>query len=181
MTTQPETQDHQIVNGLDITAVKEALATVAAAPGASRAPKTSRVRWLGGFKIKALVRNHEFVVDEPATFTAEDTAPNAMEYVLGALGACFITGFVLNASKQGIAIRNLEVTLDADQNNVFTFFGLSDEGHPGFEHIKAKLYVQADADEATLQAVWDYTIQTSPVVNSLTRVVTIQPEIAVFP
>jgi hypothetical protein len=41
--------------------------------------------------------------------------------------------------------------------------------------------VQADADEATLQEVWQHTLRTSPVGNSLTRVVDIEAELAVFP
>ena len=102
-----------------------------------------------------------------------------MEYVLGALGACLSTGFVLNATRQGISIINLEVALDSTQDNVFTFFGLSDEGHPGFMEVRAKLYVQADADEATLQKIWEQSVATSPVGNSLARNVTITPEISV--
>ena len=67
-----------------------------------------------------------------------------MEYVLGALGACLATGFVLNASRQGIEIYDMEVVLDASQDNVFTFLGLGGEGHSGFDGIKAKLFVKSD-------------------------------------
>ncbi|MBI3977850.1 MAG: OsmC family protein [Chloroflexi bacterium] len=168
-----------VLNGLKPQEIAEALQTVAAQPGAGRAPKTSRVRWQGGFKLKALVRNHTFVVDEPPHLKGDDEAPNAMEYVLGALGACYATGFVLTATMRGIEIYNLEVTLESTQNNVLTFFGLANEGHSGFDAIRAKLFVQADADAATLGAIWEQTIATSPVGNSLTRTVTIKPELAV--
>jgi uncharacterized OsmC-like protein len=174
----------EIVNGIDVPALREALATVGANEGARKAPKTSRIRWNGdGFKLKALVRNHTFVIDEPSHLSGEDTAPNAMDYVLGALGACYATGFLLNATLQGLDIYNLEVTVDAEQDNVFTFLGLAepDDGHSGFSRIRAKLFVQSAADPETLEAVWRQTLTTSPVGNSLLRAVRIEPELAVLP
>ncbi|MGH2522382.1 MAG: OsmC family protein [Anaerolineales bacterium] len=176
-------EEKKIINGIDVDAFQEALQIVGANPGASHAPKASRVRWMEGLKFKAFVRNHSFIVDEPAHLTGEDTSPNSVEYVLGAYGACLATGFVMNASKRGIAIRNLEVSLESTQDNVFTFLGLAPptEGHPGFDEIKAKLYVQADADEAAVREIWEHTIQTSPVHNILTRSATIKPEVDVIP
>ena len=176
-------QDNQLVNGIDLEAFQSALEVVGSQPAAKHAPKASRVRWMNGLKFKAMVRNHTFIVDEPAHLTGEDTSPNSVEYVLGAYGACLATGFVMNASKQGITIRNLEVSLQSTQNNVFTFLGLepSTNGHPGFDEITAKLFVQANADEVTLRQIWAHTITTSPVHNILTRNATIKPEVDVIP
>ena len=169
----------QTINGLDVTGFEEAVRLVAQQDGAKRAPKKSRIRWQGGFKFNCLVRNHTFLVDEPAHLTGEDDAPNSMEYVLGALGACLATGFVLLASKQGIAVRNMEVVLDSTQENVFTFLGLGGDGHSGFDEITAKLYVRADAPEETLRRLWEETITASPVGNSLTHPVPIRAELDV--
>lgn len=175
------TDEHKILNGIDVDEFDDALRQVAAQPAAARAPKTSRVRWMGGMKLKVGVRNHSFVVDEPPHLKGDDTAPNAVEYVLGAYGACLATGFILNATKRGIEIRNLEIALDSTQDNAFSFLGINDDGHSGMDNVRAKLYIQADADEATLLDVWDHTLRTSPVGNSLTRIVNVTPEIAVFP
>jgi uncharacterized OsmC-like protein len=169
------------INGLDIEETREAIATVGAQPENSNAPKKSRCKWLTGLKFKTYVRNHVFLVDEPAHLAGEDESPNSMEYVLGAYAACLATGFVLNASQKGIDIHNLEVAVDSTQNNVFTFLGLSKEGHPGFDTINAKLFVQADGDEKTLMEIWDQTVETSPVHNSLARTVTIKPEVEIIP
>lgn len=168
------------LNGIDVEVMQAALAEVAAQPAASRAPKNARVRWLNATKFKAFVRNHDFIVDEPTHLAGDDESPNSMEYVLGAYGACLATGFVLNATKQGIAIYNMEVVLESTQDNVFTFFGLEDTGHSGFDTINAKLYVQADADETTVREIWDQTVKTSPVGNSLTKNVTVNTEVGVI-
>jgi len=155
------------------------LESVRGTPGAHKGPKSARVRWLEGLKLRAYARDHTFEVDEPAHLTGEDSAPNAMEYVLGALGACYLTGFVLNASLKGIELYNAEVVLNSTQDNVFNFLGLSDQPHPGFDDVIAKLYVQADADSATLQEIWDRTVKTSPVGNSLERPVPIKAELVI--
>ncbi len=170
------------LNGLDIAAMQEAFEAVRTADGARKGRKSSRVRWRGGFKLRAHIRNHTFEVDEPSHLTGEDLAPNAVEYVLGALGACYLTGFVLNASLRGIELYNAEVTLDATQDNVFTFLGLdpADNGHSGFDSITARLYVQADADRAELESIWEQTLKTSPVGNSLSRPVPINAELVVM-
>lgn len=170
-----------MINGLDVEAIETALVAVAE-NGLRTAPKASRVRWAGGLKFKAHVRNHTFLVDEPAHLTGEDESPNSMEYVLGAYGACLATGFIWNATQRGIAIRNMEVVLESKQNNAFTFIGIDPEGqgHSGFEEITAKLYVQANADETTIRELWEHTLKTSPVGNSLTRMVTIKPELDIL-
>lgn len=171
-----------LLNGIDVNALEASLAAVGARPEAARAPKISRVRWLDGFKFRIFVRDHAFLVDEPARLSGEDSGPNSVEYVLGAYGACLATGFVLNATRAGVKISNMEVALESTQNNAFTFLGLSprDDGHPGFEEIGVKLYVQADADEATLREIWEQTVATSPVHNSLAREVTIRPELSIL-
>ena len=176
-------QETSKINGLDIEETRKAIKTVSAQPENSRAPKKSRCKWISGLKFKTYVRNHVFLVDEPAHLAGEDESPNSMEYVLGAYGACLATGFVLNASQRGIEIHNLEVAVDSTQNNVFTFLGVAEdgEGHPGFDTIHAKLFVQADADEDTIREIWIQTVNTSPVHNSLTRTVTIEPEVEIIP
>ena len=175
------TGQHTVLNGIDVDEFQEALQEVAKQPQAARAPKAARVRWMDGMKLKVGVRNHTFVVDEPPHLKGDDTAPNAVEYVLGAYGACLATGFILNATRRGIEIRNLEIALDSTQDNAFSFLGINDEGHSGFDRVRAKLYVQADADEGTLMEVWEQTLRTSPVGNTLVRPVEVVPEIAVFP
>jgi uncharacterized OsmC-like protein len=166
-------------NGVDWGRFEEALSIVGAEPKNARAPKSSRVRWLGGLKLKVGVRNHTFLVDEPSHLTGEDEAPNAVEYVLGAYGACLATGLIINASRRNIELHNLELALESTQDNAFSFMGINDEGHSGFDEVKVKLYVQSDADESTLREVWEDTLRTSPVGNSLVRPVKITPELAV--
>ncbi len=60
----------RLVNGLNIAEFEKAVNLVAEQEGARHAPKKSRVRWQGGFKFSAMVRNHTFLVDEPSWWTS---------------------------------------------------------------------------------------------------------------
>lgn len=175
--------EKKLLNGLDVEEIETALKILSSQRERSNAPKASRVRWVSGLQFKAFVRNHVFLVDEPTHLTGADESPNSVEFVLGAYGACLATGFVWNATRRGIAIHNLEVVLDSTQDNAFTFIGIdpADQGHSGIDKIKAKLYVQASADEQTLREIWEHTLKTSPVGNSLTRTVAIEPDIEIIP
>jgi len=169
----------EVVNGIDVNRLREVLREVERNKDAvARISKFSaRVRWLGsGFNFKAYIRDHSFAVSEPQDVGGVDAGPRAIEYILGALGACYATGFVLNATKRGVRVRNLEIALEGEIDNILVFLGLSNQGHPGYRRIIAKAYIDAEADEKTIKEIWEETVRTSPVGNTLTRQVEIIPE-----
>ena len=71
-----------LLNGLDVEALQQLVAQVQSDPEAARALNrwSARVRWLGGFKGRAYIRDHSFLIDEPADLAGKDEAPNAVEY-----------------------------------------------------------------------------------------------------
>lgn len=132
---------------------------------------SARVRWTAGMQAKAFVRNHSFTVGQPASFDAGDAAPSALEHLLAALGGCLAVGFQWRASRKGIAVRNLEVSLKAGADNILVYLGLEESGHPGLRAIEGTLFVDADAEEAVLAELFAETLRRSPVAQSLLRTV----------
>jgi uncharacterized OsmC-like protein len=108
-------------------------------------------------------------VGQPASFDVEDAAPSAVEYVLGALGSCLAMGLQIHASRQGIRIDELEISLGGQIDKIYVFLGIEQEGHSGFRHITGTLYVRADADDAVLQDLWQHTLAVSPMMQTLTH------------
>ena len=127
---------NEILNSLKDPEVKKAVS----------GPWRSRVRWESGFKGKAYTRTHTVELDEPEGLDATDTAASAHEHILSAVGGCMMVGFVLNATKRGIKINDLEIALEGHFDNILKWAGL-DDGNPGYGKINAKVYVSADADE----------------------------------
>lgn len=169
------------LNGLSVPKLQELVELVSKEPEKADVFNkwSARVKWEGGFKSQAYVGNHTFLLDEPSTLAGINAAPNAVEYVLAALGGCYIVGFVLNATKKGIKVNDLEVALEGDLDNILNFFGLSDKGHPGYRDIRAKLFVRTSADRSVVQDIWKTAIATSPVSNTLSRSVNVIPEITI--
>ena len=133
----------------------------------------TRVRWSGGSAAKAYARNHAWEIGQPASFDVQDPAPSAVEYLLSALAGCLAMGFQIHASRQGIAIDDLEITLAGQIDNIYTFLGLETNGHSGFKNISGTVYVRSDADEDVLEEIWRQTVAVSPVANSLVRNVSV--------
>jgi uncharacterized OsmC-like protein/TusA-related sulfurtransferase len=135
---------------------------------------SARVRWTEGMQAKAFIRNHSFTVGQPASFDTRDVAPSAVEYLLAAVGGCLAVGFQWRASRRGIAVRNVEIALQTQADNILVFLDLEEQGHPGMQRIDGRFYVDADGDDDVLQDIWEETLRRSPVTQSLTRQVPVQ-------
>jgi len=172
-----------IVNGVDVEKLKKMLGEIEANKElvVSNSRLSARVAWLGSaFNFKVYARHHFFKVSEPYEVSdSRDEGPKPSEYVLGALGACYAIGFILNATKRGIAIKNLEVLVEGEIDNILVFFGLSDKGHPGFKRITVKAYIDAEAEEDVIRNVWEETVRTSPVGNTIERPVEVKTELKI--
>ena len=138
-------------------------------------PWRTRVRWQGGFRGRAYMRQHTVDMDEPAGLTATDLAASAHEQLLSAMGSCMTVGFVLNATKKGIKIHDLEIAMEGYFDNIRKWAGV-DEGNPGYGSITAKVFVRADADEATLREIWKLAVEGSPVTQSVLRETKVTPQ-----
>ena len=126
--------------------------------------------------VRAYARNHSFDVGQPASFDTVEAAPGAIEYVLGALGACLAQGLRWRASLRGIEIYALEVTLTAKLQDPFVFLGLADEERAGLHGVEGKLFLDCDADEPTLVELWEEVQRRSPILDSLRSPIPVQIE-----
>ena len=175
MTTQEETTT---LNGLHPEALEAVVESLKDANNLKEfsGPWRSRVTWDGGFRAKAHMRTHTIDFDEPAGLDTNDTAASAHELLLSAAGACMTVGFILNATRQGIRVRNFEVAVEGNFDNILKWADLDDSGNPGYGSIRAKAFVQADADEATLRALWEKAVAGSPVTQTISHATPVETD-----
>ncbi|MCK6479628.1 MAG: OsmC family protein [Planctomycetes bacterium] len=128
---------------------------------------TVRTRWTGGMGARAFARNHAIPLGQPASLDTADPAPSAVELLLASLGGCLAVGLQWRLSREGVAVRNLEITLRARSRNLLVFLGAEDEGSPALEGVEGTAWVDADADEDRLRRAFDETLRRSPVARSL--------------
>ena len=68
--------------------------------------------WTGGVRSEITIRHFAPVVmDEPESLGGNDTGPNPMEYVLGALIGCKTVIFAMVAQEHGLAYTDLKFEL----------------------------------------------------------------------
>jgi len=131
-----------------------------------------RARAREGMGARVFARNHGFDVGQPASFDTADSAPSAIEHVLGALAGCLAVGMRWRAVRRGIEVFELEVALRAKLADPLVFLGLSepsDTASAGLAAVEGRLFIDAEADDATLDALWRETLARSPVAASLQR------------
>ena len=130
-------------------------------------PWKSRVVWQDGMRAKAYMRNHVSEMDEPGDLTATDVATSAHEQLLSAMGSCITVGFIVNATKRGVKVHDLEVAVEGYFDNIRKWAGVEDVGNPGYGKISAKAFVRADSDEDTLRDIFRLAVEGSPVTQTV--------------
>jgi uncharacterized OsmC-like protein len=110
------------------------------------------------------------VIDEPPGLLGDDTAPNPSEASLAALGSCLAVGIHANAVARGITIRSLELELEADIN-ITAVWGTGDTSPKpvGFDAVRVKVHLDADAPQAELDELIAHATKWSPVANTFTK------------
>ena len=127
-----------------------------------------------GAKIEDTSRNEPIVLegDEPSVLLGNDHGANAVEAVLHALASCLSVGFVYNAAARGISVESLDFSLEGNID-LHAFLGLSETSRPGYENIKVKYSVKADAPKEKLEELCAYVQKTSPVLDILRNPVSV--------
>ena len=171
------TTTSRTLNDVDLDAVGALVEAIQNDPGKAGTTWKSTVEWRGGFRSAS--RSREFAPaesDEPVALGGEDTAPNPVEQLLGALGNCLAVGYAANATAAGIELKDLRIELEGELD-LHTFLGLTD-GNAGYETIRANVSIDSDADAETLQNLHEKVIATSPVGHTLSRAVPVEVALA---
>jgi uncharacterized OsmC-like protein len=162
---------------------------VKANPDVARFQFRATTEWQGGAQTRTTIqgfhgagaedtsrnRPYELIGDEPPVLLGTNAGPNAVELVLTALASCLSVGFIYNASAQGIRVDNLEFSLEGDLD-LHAFLGLGDRPRAGYENIRVRYRVKADAPREKLEELCRYVQRTSPVVDMLRNPVPVSIE-----
>lgn len=171
MTTTSKT-----LNEVNLQAVRSLVSAIKDDPTTADTVWKATVDWKGGFRSEAKSRDFDPVPsDEPTAVGGDDTAPNPVEQLLGALGNCLAVGYAANASVAGVELKGLRIELEGDLD-LHTFLGLK-EDNAGYETITARVTIQSDTDPDTIRELHDKVVATSPVGNSLQRNVPVSVEL----
>jgi uncharacterized OsmC-like protein len=189
MATTSTLERPEIVNGLDVTALKALVANVA---GDARAGITNwkvSTRWQGqtwsrssveGFAVggRHVTRPFTLDIDEPCELGGGNRFANPQEYLLAALNACMTVGYVAQCALRGITLESLEIETTGDID-LRGFFGLAPDVVPGYESLDYTVRIKGTGTPEQFAEVHAAVIATSPNFHNVSSQIALNPTLVV--
>ena len=183
MTTQ--TKCISVVNGVELNRLTDTIEAVKADPKVASFKFRIENRWIDGGQNRTEVQQfsaggneiqhkNDLVLeaDEPDVLLGTDRAANPVEHLLHALAACVTTSMVYHAAARGIAVEEVESSLEGDLD-LRGFLGLAPSVRKGYQQIRLKLRIKADVTDQELRDLAALGPNFSPVFDSITKGVSI--------
>ena len=178
-----------IVNGIDVDALQAVAAYIAANPakgmvefrvksnwkGQTRSEATVESYTLGGEKID---RKFKMMVDEPFELLGENTAPNPQEYLMTALNACVMVGYVAGAAIRGIRLESLELVTEGALD-LRGFLGIDPTVKPGYDRVRYTVRIKGNGTAEQFREIHETVLKTSPNYFNVTQPVAIDADLVV--
>jgi uncharacterized OsmC-like protein len=154
-------------NGIDVDRLTATIAQIEENPDLARFAFRAHTQWQGGARSRTRVQGFYGAGQEDTSRQQPLVLEgDAVEAVLHALTSCLTVGFIYNAAAQGIKVEALDFDVEGDLD-LHAFLGLSEQVRPGFEGIRVRYRVEANAPREKLVELCDYVQKTSPVVDIL--------------
>ena len=177
----PQAKSMETVNGVNVTELLNNINAAKTTPGVARFKFRIDNEWLNCGHNRSTVesfygaeRDHAhpqpFVLeaDEPPLLLGRDQGANPVEYLLHALAACVTTSMVYHAAAKGIAIEEVESTVEGSLD-LRGFLGVDPKVRKGYENIRMNFRIKADVSPDQLEALCKLGPAFSPVFDCVTR------------
>jgi len=123
-------------------------------------------------------RQFDYQFDEPEIFGGQDGAPNPVEYVLGALGACQAIMYRALSSLKGIHLDKVTVKtkgyLDAQG-----FTGLNQNVRPGYQKIEYETIIESGEHKEKLERLAEQVDLLCPVLDIISNPVEVKGSVTI--
>ena len=153
------TDQHSIVNGVDVTALGDTLDIIGNNPEIGEFQFRNSNKWINGGLNQSTIKgfygagkeddtrskSYVFYADEPPVLLGEANGATPVEYLLHALAGCMTTTMVYHAAYRGMVIEELSSTQEGDID-IRGFTGVSEDVPKGFQEIRVNFRVKTDAD-----------------------------------
>jgi len=155
----------QVDNGVNVEALLGAREALTEPPEAAQFQWRATCKWVNGTHSNSVVQgffglgeeqSHKseftFDADHPEIFASEDNGATPVEYVLVGLASCLTAGVAAVAQHRNIQLRSVAATLEAGMD-VQGILGIDSDVRNGFEGIKVKYNIDADASQEDIEAI----------------------------
>ncbi len=174
--------DNPRTNGVDTATLFATIDAVRAQPEAAQFQFRATNRWVSGTHSRGYVqgffgvgaedtsREEPFVLnaDHPIVLVGGDNGPTPVEYLLHALAACLTAGIGNIASARGVTLYRVESSVEGDID-LQGILGLDDEVRNGFQAVRVRFEVDADASPEVIAKIVTQAVARSAVYDVITN------------
>ena len=184
------TSETPIDNGVNVQALLDARNALTEAPEAAQFTWRASTEWVRGTHSQTNIagfwglggeQNHRstwsFDADHPEVFASEDQGPTPVEFVLVGLASCLTAGVAAVAQNRGIRLNSVKSTVEGDMD-VLGILGADPEVRNGFNHIRVRFDIDADATPEEIAALVAQSQKRSAVFDALTNPTNVTVEVA---
>ena len=160
------------VNGIDVDALMDVVRQVERDARKGMVEFRVKSTWQGQTRSEATIesykiggervgRSFKMAVDEPFELLGENTAPNPQEYLMTALNACVMVGYVAGAAVKGITLEMLEIETEGELD-LRGFLGIDESIKPGYDKITYTVRIKGNGSAKDYQEIHKNVMRTSP-------------------
>lgn len=181
--------EKQANNGVNVAALLGAREALTETPEAARFVWRATSKWVEGTHSESTVEkffglgeehSHRsaftFDVDHPEVFASEDKGATPVEMVLVGLAGCLTAGIAAVAQMRSIQLNTVSATLEAGMD-IQGILGIDPEVRNGFDGIKVKYDIDADATEDEIKAIVAQSQKRSAVFDIITNPTNVTVEV----
>ena len=186
MTTTTQTVD----NGVNVEALIGAREALTNAPEAAQFTWKATSKWVNGTHTQSTCegffglgeeQSHKgpftLDTDHPEVFASEDKGVTPVEMVLAGLAGCLTAGVASVAQMREIQLNSVSATLEGDMD-LQGILGIDSDVRNGFDGIKVKYEIDADASEEDIKALVAQSQKRSAVYDIITNPTNVSVEVA---
>jgi uncharacterized OsmC-like protein len=176
-------------NGVNVEALLGARDALTEAPEAAAFKWRATCEWQHGTHSRSEVEGffglgeeqshrtkYSYDVDHPEIFASEDNGPTPVEYMLVGLAGCLTAGIAAVAQNRNIQLHSVKATLEGPMD-VRGILGMDSDIRNGFDKIKVKYQIDADASEDDIKALVAQSQKRSAVYDMITNPTNISVEV----
>jgi len=185
MSTTPSTVD----NGVNVQALLDARTALTDAPQAAQFQWRATCKWVNGTHSQSTVQSFfglgeeqghktefSFEADHPEVFASEDKGATPVELVLVGLASCLTAGVAAVAQNRDIQLKSVTATLEGGMD-IQGILGIDTDVRNGFDGIKVKYTIDADASPDDIKALVAQSQKRSAVYDIVTNPTNVTVEV----
>jgi len=178
-----------IDNGVNVEALLGARNALVDAPAGAQFTWRATNKWVRGTHSNSVVEGFfglggeqthrstfSFEADHPEVFASEDQGATPVELVLVGLASCLTAGIAAVAQNREIQLNSVKATIEGNMD-ILGILGGDPEVRNGFNGIKVKYEIDADASQKEIEAIVAQSQKRSAVFDVITNPTNVTVEV----